>query len=140
MKRLFALAVAILFLAMPLFSEAQDPKTLLSDLKVKDAKIFYVDEGVFVSFTFFEPAEIYQLTVPVKMLKIEVGNKVVGTRLVAKYVRVDSTLFDTQAKPIEATLRVSQKAVAEKWLSQIDKASKQYEDLMKKDVIPTIKK
>lgn len=142
MKRSAALAViTILFFAMPVFSEAKNHDILHNTFQVKSAEIFYLDEGVFIKLSLFQPASIYEVTVPAEMLKVVVSSETAknGTHLALTYTKIDS-MWASLIKPIKATIWVSQKGVEKKWLDRIGKASKQYRELKNKEVIPTIKK
>lgn len=149
MKRPAALAIAALFFffAIPLFSEAQNKKDTITktDLfQVKSAEVFYNDEGVFIHFSFFQPADIYKVDIPSDMLKIIVSSWMPangGTYLELTYDKTISTgLWGDLIKPNKATIMGISRNGEQKWLDKIREASQQYKKLRTKEVIPTIKK
>lgn len=149
MKKLATFVVALLVFSLPLFSEAQSKKNTITKtetdvFQVKSVEVFYNDKGVFIHFSFFQPADIDEVIIPSDMLKIIVSSEMTakgGTHLALTYDKtVSAGIWGDIIKPHKATIWVSQKSVEQKWLDKIGEVSKQYRESKNKEVIPIIKK
>lgn len=144
MKKSVVFAIALLLISLPLFSEAQNKKDTITKtdvFQVKNAEVFYLDKGVFIKFSFFQPADIHQVVIPAEMLKIIVSSEMTakgGTHLALTYDKTISTgIWGDIIEPHKATIWVSQKGIELQWLDKIHEVSQQYKKLKSKEVIPS---
>lgn len=139
MKRLASFAVAMLFLALPLFSEAQNDPLIHDVFMVKSAEVFITDEGVYVNFIFWERSRLNRLIVPERMLEVKI-DATNSNSLEAEYYEVCSPLVGCNSKPAKVVLSVARQSIADAWSKMLQQALSDYKKLRTAPIIPTYKK